>query len=169
MVELFQHPALEKNRQSLRIHKAFAQLWGTADLWVSSDHCGFHPPQTHDWPFPGPDLHWDIDFDKPIEFGTQGVLYLTDTPARQGALTLVPGFQHRLSDWLKELKSGEDPQQQDLHALGSMPVAGQAGDMIIWNQALPHGSSPNLGSQPRIVQYINMYSGLGYEPVDKSV
>lgn len=165
MVELIQHPALEANRRAVRIHKAFAQLWGTADLWVSSDRCGFHVPQRDERPFPGPDLHWDIDFDQPLTFGTQGILYLTETPPEQGALTLVPGFHNRLSEWLQTLEPGIDPQQQDLHALGSVPVGGQAGDMIIWHHALPHGSRPNLGTHPRIVQYINMYPGRDYNRV----
>jgi len=112
MVELIQHPALEVNRRSARIHKAFAQLWGSADLWVTADRCGFHPPQREDRPFPGPDLHWDIEFDQPLTFGTQGIRYLTDTPPEQGALTLVPGFHHHLSDWLRTLKLGTDLQQQ---------------------------------------------------------
>lgn len=161
MVELIQHPALQANRRAPRIHKAFAQLWGTADLWVTADRCGFHPPQTEAYPFPGPDLHWDIDFGRPPVFGTQGILYLTDTPAEQGALTLVPGFLHRLAEWLQGLEPGADPQKQDLHALGSKPVGGLAGDLVIWNQLLPHGSRPNLGARPRIVQYINMYPGRG--------
>jgi len=159
MVELIQHPALNANRKAARIHKAFAQLWGTADLWASSDRCGFHVPQRPDRPFPGPDLHWDMSFDQPDAFGTQGILYLTDTPAEQGALTLVPGFHRRLPDWLGTLECGSDPQQQDLHALGTTAVGGSAGDMVIWHHALPHGSSPNRGMRPRIVQYINMYPG----------
>lgn len=159
MVELIQHPALETNRRAARIHKAFAQLWGTAALWVTSDRCGFHVPQREGRPFPGPDLHWDIDFTQPDTFHTQGILYLTDTPPEQGALTLVPGFHNQLSDWLHTLEPGSDPQQQDLHALGSVPVGGRGGDMIIWHHALPHGSRPNLGTRPRIVQYINMYAG----------
>jgi hypothetical protein len=159
MVELIQHPALEANRRSARIHKAFAQLWGTADLWVSADRCGFHPPQRADHPFPGPDLHWDIDFSQPLDFGTQGILYLADTPPEQGALTLVPGFHRRLPDWLATLAPGADPQRQDLHALGSVAVGAQAGDMVIWHHALPHGSRPNLGERPRIVQYINLSPG----------
>lgn len=159
MVELIQHPVLENNRRNERIHKAFAQLWGTADLWVTADRCGFHPPQCDGHPFPGPDLHWDIDFAQPLAFGTQGILYLTDTPAEQGALTLVPGFHHRLASWLQTLEPGEDPQKQNLHALGSFAVGAQAGDMVIWHHGLPHGSRPNLGSRPRIVQYINMVPG----------
>lgn len=162
MVELIQHPALEANRRSIRIHQAFAQLWGTANLWVSADRCGFHPPQRPGHPFPGPDLHWDIDFDRPLDFGTQGILYLTDTPPEQGALTVVPGFQHRLADWLATLPPGADPQQQDLHALGSRPIGARAGDMVIWHHHLPHGARPNLGTRPRMVQYINLLPGCGY-------
>ena len=158
MVELIQHAALEVNRRSERIHKAFAQLWGTVDLWPSADRCGFHPPQRDGTPFPGPDLHWDMDLRQPMTFGTQGILYLTDTPPELGALTLVPGFHKCLSDWLRGL-DGRDPQNEDLHARGSVPVGGSAGDMIIWHQALPHGSRPNLGTRPRMVQYINMYPG----------
>ena len=159
MVELIQHPVLQVNRRAARIHKAFAQLWRTADLWVTADRCGFHPPQRAGNPFPGPDLHWDLDFSRPPGFGTQGILYLTDTPAEQGALTLVPGFHHRLADWLATLPPGADPQKQDLHALGSIAVGAHAGDMVIWHHALPHGSRPNLGARPRIVQYINMFRG----------
>lgn len=159
MVELIQHPALEVTRRSPRIHKAFAQLWGTADLWSSADRCSFHPPQRDDHPFPGPDLHWDLDFDEPLGFGTQGILYLADTPAEQGALTVVPGFHKLLPGWLAALDPCADPQQQDLHALGPLPVAGQAGDMVIWHQSLPHGSRPNLGERPRIAQYINLMAG----------
>jgi hypothetical protein len=44
MVQYFQHPAFEANRCSPRIHKAFAQLWGTPDLWVSTDRVGFNVP-----------------------------------------------------------------------------------------------------------------------------
>ncbi len=159
MVELVQDAAIEANRRSRRIHKAFAQLWGSSDLWYTSDRCGFHPPQREDWPFQGPDLHWDCDLAKPGEFGTQGILYLTDTPPEQGALTLVPGFHRRLAEWLPTIPSGTDPHKQDLHALGSFAVGANAGDMVIWNHLLPHGSRPNLGTRPRVVQYINMFPG----------
>jgi hypothetical protein len=157
MVQYFQHPAFEANRRSLRIHKAFAQLWGAADLWVTTDCVGFNVPVRPGWKFPGPDLHWDVSVKTPIPFGTQGILYLTDTPPEQGAFTLVPGFQRWGEDWLKSLPPGADPRRQDLHALGSRAIGGRAGDLIIWHQALPHGSRPNRGTQPRLVQYINMF------------
>lgn len=160
MVQLFQHPAFEANRRSPRIHKAFAELWGTADLWATTDRVGFNVPERPGWPFPGPHLHWDVSLYQPIPFGTQGILYLTDTEAEQGAFTCVPGFQHRVGAWLDSLPADANPRQEDLHALGSKPIAGRAGDLVIWHQALPHGSRPNRATRPRIVQYINMEPAL---------
>jgi hypothetical protein len=157
MVQYFQHPAFAANRRSPRIHKAFAQLWGNADLWVSTDRVGFNVPERHGWRFPGPDLHWDISLVQPMPFHVQGILYLTDTPPEQGAFTCVPGFHRRIDAWLASLPPGADPRRQDLHALGSQPIGGCAGDLIIWNDALPHGSRPNRGGAPRMVQYIRMY------------
>ena len=157
MVQYFQHPAFEANRRSARIHKAFAQLWGTADLWVTTDRVGFNVPERPGWKFPGPDLHFDVSVKTPIPFGTAGILYLTDTPPEQGAFTLVPGFHRRIDDWIKNLPPGANPREQDMHALGSQPIGGRAGDLIIWHQALPHGSRPNRGTKPRMVQYINMF------------
>ncbi len=157
MVQYFQHPAFEANRRAPRIHKAFAQLWGTADLWATTDRVGFNAPERAGCQFPGPHLHWDCSVKPPIPFGTQGILYLTDTPPEQGAFTLVPGFQRWGEAWLASLPPGADPRRQDLQALGPRPIGGRAGDLIVWHQALPHGASPNRGSAPRLVQYINMF------------
>ncbi|MBD1582943.1 phytanoyl-CoA dioxygenase family protein [Pseudoalteromonas sp. S16_S37] len=155
MVELTNHAALIAARNSKRIHKAFSQLWETDDLIVSADRCGFNPPHTEQYPFSGPDLHWDVDLTKPLNFGTQGIVYLTDTEAQQGALTLVPGFHHHLESRVDEFKHQQH--EVDLHKLGSKPIPAKAGDMVIWHQFLPHGSRANLTDKPRIVQYINMY------------
>jgi hypothetical protein len=155
-VPLLHHPALWANRNSPRIHRAFAQLWGRSDLWVTVDQAGLNPPERPGWPFPGPHLHWDSSIAQPMPFGTQGILYLVDVAADQGAFTCVPGFQHKLSGWLRDLPPGADPRAQDLKVLSPVPIAGRAGDLIIWHHALPHGASPNRAARPRVVQYINM-------------
>jgi hypothetical protein len=157
MVQYFQHPAFEAVRRSLRIHKAFAQLWGTADLWVTTDRVGFNAPEREGFKFRGPHLHWDVSVKTPFPLGTGGILYFTDTPPEQGAFTIVPGFQRWGEAWLKALPRGADPRQQDLYALGSRAIGGRAGDLVIWHQALPHGASPNRGTRPRMVQYVNMF------------
>ena len=156
MVQYFQDPALEPARRSARVHKAFAQLWGTADLWMTVDRMSFNPPEGPGRPFQGPRLHWDVSLALPIPFATQGILYLTDTNADQGALQLVPGFQHRIAAWLDGLGEA-DPREVDLSGEARTIAAG-AGDLIIWRQDLPHGASPNRAERPRMAQYINMYS-----------
>jgi hypothetical protein len=160
MVQLFQHPMLEKNRQCEYIRSAFEQLWNQTDLWVSSDRVGFNPPQTESWHFPGPRLHWDTTPVSPMPFGLQGILYLSDVAENQGALSVVPGFHNKLENYLKSLPPGADPQRQDLYALGCIPIAANAGDFIIWHHALPHGSSTNTSTLPRYVQYFT------HRPID---
>lgn len=156
MVQRFQHPALDAARTSPRIHKAFAQLWGTADLWTTIDRMSFNPPETPAHPFQGPRLHWDVSLARPIPFATQGILYLTGTAADQGALALVPGFHHRLDEWLDAL-GNRDPRQIDLDA-EAITIPADAGDLVIWRQDLPHGASPNRAARPRMAQYVNCYS-----------
>ena len=163
MVQLFQHPALEKNRLSTKIRKAYEQLWSRKDLWVNTDRVGFNPPETSSWKFPGPKMHWDVSLAMPIPFGLQGILYLADTASNQGVFTLVPGFHNKIESWLGSLPPSVNPRNEDIYALGTKPIEAKAGDFIIWHQALPHGSSPNSSELPRFVQYIN------YAPLDAEV
>lgn len=158
MVQLFQHPILEKNRNSPRIRKAYEQLWGIKNLFVNTDRVGFNPPETKTWKFPGPRLHWDVSLKTPIPFGLQGILYLSDTAHNQGALSLIPGFHNNIEQWLCSLPENVNPRNVDLSSLGIIPVVANKGDFIIWHHSLPHGSSVNSSNFPRFVQYIN------YEP-----
>ncbi|MFO7448012.1 MAG: phytanoyl-CoA dioxygenase family protein [Ignavibacteriaceae bacterium] len=160
MLQFYQHLALKANRESSTIHKAFSQLWGTADLWASTDNCAFNIPERHGWLFSGPDLHWDICLKSPIPFGTRAILYLTDTTPEQGAFTCIPGFHHQIDEWISSLPAGADPCKQILHNPGSKTIEGKAGDLIIWHHALPYGFTPNRGLKPMIAQYINFYPAI---------
>ena len=157
MIQLFQGAAFGALRNSHRVHKAFAQLWGTADLWTIVDRMSFNPPVTPSRRFQGPRLHWDVSLVQPIPFATQGILYLTDTAPDQGALELVPGFHRRIDAWLEALGGDADPRQADLSAEGVTIGAG-AGDLVIWRNTLPHGASPNTAARPRLAHYLTMYS-----------
>jgi hypothetical protein len=156
MVPLVHHPAFDANRRSPRIRAAFAQLLGTDDLVVTVDRGGFNPPERANWRFPGPHLHWDTSLAPPIPLSIQGILYLSDTPAHQGAFCCVPGFHRRIDSWLGALPPGADPRQEILKC-PPVAVAGRAGDMVLWSDRLPHGASANRGTYPRIVQYIAMF------------
>jgi hypothetical protein len=155
-VPLLRHAAFLANRKSPRLVKAFAQLWGREDLWSTVDQGGFNPPERENWRFPGPHVHWDMTIAAPHCFGMQGILYLTDTPAEQGAFSCIPGFHRVLESWLRDLPPGEDPRKAVTQYQGYTPIAGKAGDLVIWNQALPHGSCPNRGTRPRVAQYLTL-------------
>ena len=90
-----------------QVHEAFSRIWGTARLWTSHDGTNLNLP-VGDSDQPSTqlgDLHWDCDMrlwslqeakaNRPIVGGVQGVLYLVDTPAANGAFVCVPGF-HRV-------------------------------------------------------------------------
>jgi hypothetical protein len=156
MVQHFQHPAMDVPRRSARIAKGFAELYGHADLIVSTDRLSFNPPERPGYTFPGPHLHWDGNLTPPIPFETQAILYLADTAADQGALQVVPGFHHRLADgWIAGL-GGADPRTVDLSA-EAVTVPAEAGDLVIWRQEIPHGASANRSDRPRLAQYVNHY------------
>lgn len=161
MIQLFQNEILDKNRLSSKIRKAYEQLWQQHDLLVSMDRVSFNPPETKTYQFSGPHLHWDVSLKQPIPFGLQGLLYLSDTKEDQGAFTVIPEFHHKIDSWLNNLPKGKNPRDTELlQNFKQEPIAGEAGDFIIWNHCLPHGSSPNTSDKPRIVQYIN------YQPID---
>jgi len=157
MVQLFAHPSLEVARTSDYIRRIFQQLWQRDDLVMTTDRVGFNPPETERWQFPGPGIHWDVELTAPVPFGTQGLIYLTDVAENQGAFCCVPGFHKKIDNWLVGQSQGIDLQQQDWSQWPVKPIAANAGDLIIWHQALPHGSSPNRADFPRMVQYLNMY------------
>lgn len=156
-VPLLRHPAFVANRKTPRLIKAFAQLWGREDLWPTIDQGGLNPPERKNWKFPGPHVHWDETLAPPHRFGVQGILYLTDTPAEQGAFCCIPGFHRSLPDWLAALAPGENPRDAIRRHPGLVPIAGRAGDLVIWHQLLPHGASPNRGLLPRVAQYITFH------------
>jgi hypothetical protein len=152
-IPLVHHPALARNRRSPRIRAAFAQLCGTPELQVNADRAGFNPPQQPDFAFRPPGLHWDTSLVPPIPADPHGILYLTDTPAKQGAFRCIPGFHRRIGTWLADLPPDVDP-RVEIFSHPAERIGGAAGDMIIWHAALPHGASRNEGTRPRLVQYI---------------
>ncbi len=159
MVNFFHHPALDTNRNSPKIRKAYEELYNGADIYLVLDKISFNPPETKTYKFTGSPLHWDVSLQPPIPFVLQGLLYLTDVTATDGAFHCVPGFHNKIDAWIAGLPVNSDPRETALKELKPEAVAGKAGDLIIWHQALPHCASPNTGRLPRMVQYIT------YKPV----
>jgi hypothetical protein len=156
MIQHFQHPVMDVPRRSPRMVRGFAELYGHADLIVSTDRLSFNPPIRPGYIFPGPHLHWDGNLTPPIALETQAILYLTDTAADQGALQVVPGFHHRLADGWVERLNGANPRTVDLSSEAVTVPAG-AGDLVIWRHEIPHGASANRSDRPRLAHYVNHY------------
>jgi len=159
MLSLFQHPALDSNRHSPKIRKVYEELYNGTDIYLLVDKVSFNPPETLTSTFIGSALHWDVSLHLPIPFVLQGLLYLNDVTAEDGAFHCVPGFHKQIDSWIAGLPENTDPRGAAVQELNPIPVPGNAGDLVIWHQALPHCATPNKGKVPRMVQYI------AYKPV----
>lgn len=158
MLEMYHHQALWDNRQHPRVHQAFADIWGTEELWVSLDRANMNPPARQpDWDYQGM-YHWDMDTTAdPLPFKVQGVLYLADTSADQGGFQCTPGFHREFHEWVKTQPADRNPRLPDPEGLEIKTIPGKAGDLLIWHSLLPHGNSRNRSNRPRLAQYITMY------------
>lgn len=156
--EVYQHPNLEYVRESTKARQAFEQLWQSDSLTPSIDRASINLPESSGSLFPGPYLHFDVNFSQPLYFTTQGMLYLNDVAEDQGAFTCCPGFHKHYRQWIDSVKHMNNPNDADFSIYPAKHIAAKAGDLIIWHHWLPHGSSPNTSSQPRLAQYFTMTS-----------
>lgn len=158
MVEMYHHQSLWDNRQHPEIYGAFRDLLDRKDLWVTIDRVNFNPPVREDWDFKG-FIHWDIDTSlRPLPHSLQGILCLNDTLPGQGGFQCVPGFPARFESWVEDQPPDRDPWRPDIDEGEVVQVETRAGDLLIWNSLLPHGTSPNKGDRPRMAQYITMFA-----------
>ena len=154
MLNFSDHETLNRNRFSPRVKKAYEQLYGTTNIYKTIDKVSFNPPETDHFTFLGSPLHWDMSLKKPLTYGLQGLFYLTECRENDGAFHCVPGFHNQIDEWLDELEPHENPREKALKTLQPKPITGDAGDFIIWHNALPHCATPNRGENPRMVQYL---------------
>ncbi|OXG09091.1 ectoine hydroxylase-related dioxygenase (phytanoyl-CoA dioxygenase family) [Flavobacterium araucananum] len=154
MLNFSDHDTLNNNRFSPKIKKAYEQLYNTTKIYKTIDKVSFNPPENATFTFLGSPLHWDTSLKQPIPFGLQGLLYLTDCGAADGAFHCVPGFHNTIEQWLDNLEPHENPRDKVIETLKGEAITGNAGDFIIWNNKLPHCATPNKGTNPRMVQYL---------------
>ena len=170
MAWLTHHRDLWALRQWPPLHQIFADVYGTRRLYVTTDRTHFKPPQHPSYPAwadPGDvhvGLHWDIDTRRrswPVPYAVQGVIYLEDTSAEQGALRVVRGFHRRFEDWDASQPTNRSTLRPDADAEAELmreaePIEGKAGSLVLWHSLLPHGPAPNVGTAPRVSAYVTM-------------
>ncbi len=168
--ELYHTPCLWENRCNERIYRAFVQLLGVRELWVSIDRIAFKPPAKMEegWNHGG-FLHWDRDVwceDRPLQL--QGVLALVDTDETMGGFHCVPG-SHKKIDLIRQKMPIPPSAAEKFHATGipvpvpaklgfvERPIPMKAGDFLIFSSDLAHGNGYNSSERVRIAQYITFF------------
>jgi hypothetical protein len=157
-VPLWGHQSQWDIRQLPALHRLWADIWDTAALWVDMSSCRFTPP----WRPGGADamsIHWDVDpWDEAIRW-YPGVLALTDAGQGEGGFRCVPGLTRDRARWPTEWNESE-------FGVEYRPVFGEdevievplhAGDLVIMDHHLPHGTVRNHGPSPRVAFYIQYF------------
>ena len=158
MVEVYNHQLLWQNRQSPRIYNAFVDIWGTEKLWVTIDRANLNFPKRKNANFSG-FIHWDYDPETKPQ-NVQGVLALADqTDENMGGFQCIPELFRTYETWKQNQPEDRDRFKPDISGFEDkiVKVKLEAGDLLIFHSALPHGIRPNLSrNQVRIAQYISM-------------
>lgn len=158
MVEVYNHQLLWENRQMLRVHDAFADIWGTEKLWVTIDRANLNFPIRPGFEYKG-FIHWDYDPDTKPQ-NVQGVLALADQEdVNMGGFQCIPELFRTYETWKLSQPEDRNHFKPDISAFENqmVKVKLEAGDLLIFNSLLPHGIRPNFSQDKvRIAQYISM-------------
>ena len=158
MVEVYNHQHLWNNRQMQRVYDAFVDIWGTEKLWVTIDRANLNFPIRPGFEYKG-FIHWDYDPETKPQ-NVQGVLALADqTDENMGGFQCIPELFRNYDTWKLTQPEDRNRFQPDIAGLEQhlVKVRLEAGDLLIFHSAQPHGIRPNLsGDKVRIAQYISM-------------
>ncbi|KAN0026265.1 hypothetical protein ACTFIV_007249 [Dictyostelium citrinum] len=97
----------------------------------------------------------------------QGLINLCDNKKEDGGFIVVPGFHSHIKEWT--LNNAQIKEQYGYHSNfvciePGNPLYGRAirvtarhGSLILFNQKLLHGSSPNNNHRPRMAMFLKMF------------
>jgi ectoine hydroxylase-related dioxygenase (phytanoyl-CoA dioxygenase family) len=156
MVEVYNHQYLWDNRQVLKVHQAFADIWGTEKLWVTIDRANLNLPIRPGYEAKG-FIHWDYDPETKPQ-NVQGVLALADQDdENMGGFQCVPELYRTYDTWKLTQPDDCDRFKPDVSSFEIVKVKMNAGDLLIFNSTEPHGIRPNKSdNKVRLAQYISM-------------
>ena len=160
MVELYHHQYLWDARQSPRVHGAFADLWGTPELWVSIDRVNLNLPPEPGIEFKG-FMHFDYDPDG-VADSVQGVLAISDqVDPEVGGFVCIPELFRHYAAWRARQPDDWDWYRPDVTGLPVERVPLKKGDLLIFNSRLCHSIGQNVAhartrDKARMAQYIAM-------------
>jgi hypothetical protein len=156
MVEIYNQQYMWDNRQTPKVHQAFADIWGTEKLWVTIDRANLNFPLRPGFEYKG-FIHWDYDPETRPQ-NVQGVLALADqTDEAMGGFQCVPELYRTYDTWKLTQPEDRDHYKPDISGFELVKVKLEAGDLLIFNSLEPHGIRANTsGNKVRIAQYISM-------------
>jgi hypothetical protein len=158
MVEVYNNQHLWNNRQMQRVYDAFVDIWGTEKLWVTIDRANLNFPIRPGFEYKG-FIHWDYDPETKPQ-NVQGVLALADqTDLDMGGFQCIPELFRTYDTWKLTQPEDRNRFQPDITGFEDelVKVPLEAGDLLIFHSAQPHGIRPNLSKDKvRIAQYISM-------------
>lgn len=158
-VPLWGHQSQWDIRQDPRLHRLWRAIWGTDQLWTDRNSCRFTPPHRPGRAEPLP-LHWDVDPRDPTLYWYPGILALTDSGPGEGGFCCSPALYRNEARWPTEWL--DNPLGQAFPAGQVAPeeiieVPLHAGDLLVFDAHLPHGTVANLGTRPRAVFYLQQF------------
>jgi hypothetical protein len=158
--EVYHDHSLAMLRQAVRVYVHYALIWSRADLWTTFDRYGLKlPGHGESKALP---LHVDQNPNVHPAFRTvQGVLALSDCPARRGTFVGVPGSKTLFPQYARMAKNAGEYVELDLNddvapALqqGAQLFPLRGGDLISWDSRTTHANSENFDVRARMVAYI---------------
>jgi ectoine hydroxylase-related dioxygenase (phytanoyl-CoA dioxygenase family) len=166
MVEIYHHQYLWDNRQTPKVHQAFADIWGTEKLWVTIDRANLNFPIRPGFEYKA-FIHWDYDPETKPQ-NVQGVLALADqTDEEMGGFQCIPELYRIYDTWKLTQPKDRNYFQPDTAGFELTKVKLEAGDLLVFNSLLPHGIRANQSrDKVRIAQYLSMMPA---EPENESL
>ncbi|QNK64458.1 phytanoyl-CoA dioxygenase family protein [Pedobacter sp. PAMC26386] len=156
MVEIYNNQLLWDNRMYPKVHQAFADIWGTEKLWVTIDRANLNFPLRPGFEYKG-FIHWDYDPETKPQ-NVQGVLALADqTDENMGGFQCIPELFRTYDTWKLTQPADRDHYKPDTAGFKIEKVKLEAGDLLIFHSAQPHGIRANTSlDKVRVAQYIAM-------------
>ena len=110
-------------------------------------------PNQSGWDFCG-FLHWDVELGQLLATrNIQGLLSLNDTG--MGGLQIIPTLFKQLESWLEGQPKRRSRMLEEKVDFEVINVPSKAGDLVIWDTRMAHGTSPNRSTVPRFALYLS--------------
>jgi ectoine hydroxylase-related dioxygenase (phytanoyl-CoA dioxygenase family) len=146
---LWNNSALWRIRELAAVRSPFEVIYETSDLWVSLDRCGYRLPGTGF--LGGLPLHWDDDATRWDFAMIQGIIAVTPSKRNNGEFVCAPDLYRIRKE--KGRKGAEQSLIAKRYKIVSVEL--NAGDLLLFDYRLPHGTGSHVGHELRVVQYLS--------------